>query len=62
MGTSQPFYKYLTVVKEFLSTPTEKAAKIASQSKLSGIPKTDQLIFMFTLKSAAISENPVADV
>ena len=30
MGTSQPFYKCLTLAKEFLLTLTEKTAKIVS--------------------------------
>ena len=62
MGTSQPFYKCLTLIKEFLPTPTEKAAKITSQSKLSDVSKTDQSISVLTLGFINISDKPVADV
>ena len=53
METSQPFYKCLTLIKEFSLTLTEKVAKIASQSKLSGALKTDQLISVLTPEFAA---------
>ena len=62
MKTSQPFYKYLTPAKKFLPTPTEKAAKITSQSKLSDTPKTDQSISVLTPKSAATSDKPAINV
>ena len=47
--------------KKFLSTLTEKVAKIASQSKLSDIPKTDQSISVFTPGFAATFDEPVTD-
>ena len=62
MGTSQPSYKCLTPVKEFLLTPTEKVAKIASQFKSSDAPKTDQSISVLTLRFANISDEPVTNV
>ena len=48
-------------IEKFLLTPTEKAAKIASQSKLSDTPKTDQLISVLTLRFTDTFDKPVTD-
>ena len=61
MKISQLFYKCLTLVKEFLLTLTKKAAKIASQFKLFNTPKADQSISVLTPRSAATSDEPIAD-
>ena len=61
METSQPPYKCLTPIKEFLPTLTEKTAKIAPQSKLSDALKADQSISVLTPESVTASDDLITD-